>query len=218
MSDRALAGRAGITRWMPPDVDRPMQSVGVRDLPAETVVRPPTAAEIEQWQAEARQVGRQQGYDEGLAAGRAAGEQEVRRQAETLQRVVTGLATPLHDFEADAERELAELALIIARQIIRRELRTDPGEVIGLVREAMALLPSAARDVKIHLHPDDKPLVRDNLNLGDGDSRIELLDDPTISRGGCRIDAEPTRIDATLESRLNQLSAAILGGERENDE
>ena len=47
-------------------------------------VRPPTAAQIEQWQAEARESGHRQGYQEGLAEGRRAGEQQVREAAEHL--------------------------------------------------------------------------------------------------------------------------------------
>ena len=191
---------------------------GVAAPVAEPQVRPPTAAQIEQWQAEARESGHRQGYEEGLAAGRRAGEQEMRQASERLAAVVAALAAPLRGFDEQAERELSELAFAVARQIIRRELRTDPGEIIGLVREAMALLPSSARRVDIRLHPDDLVLVRDNLNLVDQESTLRLLEDPSVSRGGCFIDAEPTRIDASLETRISQLSTAILGGERDQDQ
>ena len=53
----------------------------------------------------------------------------------------------------EVERELLTLAMALARQIVRRELKTDPTQIIGIIREAIAALPVAAREVRVHLHP-----------------------------------------------------------------
>ena len=50
--------------------------------------------------------------------------------------------------------------MALARQIVRRELKTDPTQIIGIIREAIAALPVAARDVRVHLHPEDAAVVR----------------------------------------------------------
>jgi hypothetical protein len=41
-----------------------------------------------------------------------------------------------------------------------------------------------------------------------------LLEDPLMSRGGCRVEAEASRIDARLETRVAAAMVAILGDER----
>ncbi|RMG30702.1 MAG: flagellar assembly protein FliH, partial [Gammaproteobacteria bacterium] len=45
----------------------------------------------------------------------------------------------------------------------------------------------------------------------------KLVEDPTLSRGGCRVETESSRIDATVEQRLHAVLARFLGGERQGD-
>ena len=66
-----------------------------------------------------------------------------------------------------------QLAVTIARQLVRRELRIDPAQVIAIIRETVALLPAAARDVRVHLHPEDAAVVREKLATPDGRSRLD---------------------------------------------
>ncbi len=73
------------------------------------------------------------------------------------------LAKPFDELDAEVERELLTLAMALARQIVRRELKTDPTQIIGIIREAIAALPVAARDVRVHLHPEDAAVVQQHL-------------------------------------------------------
>jgi flagellar assembly protein FliH len=101
--------------------------------------------------------------------------------------------------------------------LVRRELQTDPGQVIGVVREALAALPLAARNVRLAVHPEDAVMIRDGLSLHEGNHDIRIVEDPVQSRGGCRILTENSQIDATVESRLNAVIANVLGGQRSSD-
>ena len=53
--------------------------------------------------------------------------------------------------------------MALARQIVRRELKTDPTQIIGIIREAIGALPVAARDVRVHLHPEDAAVCASTL-------------------------------------------------------
>jgi flagellar assembly protein FliH len=99
--------------------------------------------------------------------------------------------------------------------VVRRELRTEPGHVIGAIREAVALLPSAARDVRVMLHPDDAVLVRERLGDGSAGRAWALVEDPMMGRGGCRVVAESSTVDARLETRVGAVIAHVLGDERD---
>ena len=110
------------------------------------------------------------------------------------------------------------LAIAVAGQLIRRELKQDPGEIVAVVREAIAALPSNSRRVQIALHPEDAQLVRERLALAESDQRAwGVAEDPTLTRGGCRVTTEHSRIDASVEKRLAAVIARMMGGEREND-
>ncbi|NNE64717.1 MAG: flagellar assembly protein FliH, partial [Gammaproteobacteria bacterium] len=51
----------------------------------------------------------------------------------------------------------------------------------------------------------------------DEEQSWKLVEDPIITRGGCEIKTETSVINATLENRLSELAAAVLGGERARD-
>ena len=85
------------------------------------------------------------------------------------------------------ERELADPGHGLARQIVRRELKTDPTQIIGIIREAIAALPVAAREVRVHLHPEDAAVVRENLAPTESERAWMIVEDPVMARGGCQV-------------------------------
>ncbi len=171
----------------------------------------PTAQDVEQWRKQAEE----EGYQQGLI--------RARQEAEDLQRRLLQLIEffehPLQSLNEDIEHQLSQLAVTLAQQLVRRELKIDPGEIIGLIRDSVKLLPGNTRNISILLHPEDARLVRAALSLDSNDEEHtwKLVEDPMITRGGCEISAPPSNINATLENRLSELAAAVLGGDREQD-
>jgi flagellar assembly protein FliH len=160
---------------------------------------------------------RQEGFKQGLQEGRAAGEQQIKDQLAQLSALFQALQAPFAELDETVEAQLVELSLIVARQLIRRELKTEPEQVIAVVREAMAALPVTSQDLKLILHPDDIEMVRDALSMHEESQNINIVSDPIQTRGGCRILTESSQIDATVESRINAIIANVLGGERRAD-
>ncbi len=178
----------------------------------------PTAEEIERWRAEAQQEGYEQGYREGLAKGEAEARQHLDEQAAQLRALFDFFESPLQQLNEEVEKQLNLLAVTLAQQLVRREIRAEPGEIIGLIREAIKLLPANSRHIRITLHPEDAELLRTTLSLDKGDDPAwQLIEDPMITRGGCEIQSEQSVINLTLENRLQALAASVLGGEREED-
>jgi len=175
--------------------------------------RPVTARQLEEVQKQARL----EGFQQGLQEGREKGREELLKHARYLEQILKTLDKPLEDLDDSIEQQLAQLAMLVARQLVRRELKTDPGQVIGAVREALAVLPVAARDVQLALHPEDAAIVREALSLPEGEQAIRIVEDPVQSRGGCRVVTRTSQIDATIETRLNSAIADILGGQRHSD-
>ncbi|MDD2760058.1 MAG: FliH/SctL family protein [Methylomonas sp.] len=44
-----------------------------------------------------------------------------------------------------------------------------------------------------------------------------MQDNPLITRGGCTVETEVSTVDATLEKRLSEVIALMLGDERQQD-
>ena len=201
-----------VTRWTLPIVAHSEELNSECDMPAL-----PTAEEIAVWEEEGRQKGYEEGYKSGLQAGRDAGEAEIRNIIEQISSLIDSLDQPFRQLDEQVENELMLIIVTLAQQLVRREIRHEPGEIIGVIRESMALLPANDRSVRVNLHPDDAALIRETLASSDNDRNWTLVEDPLITRGGCRIGTEVSKIDVTLEARLASLAATMLGGEREGD-
>jgi flagellar assembly protein FliH len=154
-------------------------------------------------------------FEQGLAEGREAGRAEVRAQVDRLAGMFYDLARPFEVLDAEVERELLTLAMALARQIVRRELKTDPTQIIGIIREAIAVLPVSAREVRVHLHPEDAAVVREHLAPTESERAWAIVEDPVMARGGCQITSATSRIDARLESRVGAILSELLGNERQ---
>ena len=201
MSESAAAN---ILAWTVPQVEGPV--VGQRRI-----------ADLNLLEREAWEQGFAAGRDDGRAA--ALKEQQglteaLRARVQRLEDLLNLLSRPLAELDESVLRQLATLAGAIARQLVRRELRVQPEQIIAVIRETVALLPAAARDVRVHLHPEDAALVRERLVEPATSRAWTLIEDPVITRGGCRISGENSSIDAQDETRLGAAIAAVLGDER----
>ncbi len=172
-----------------------------------------TAKEIERLQKQAYDEAFQQGYQAGLSKG----EQVMRDKAQTLERVLGALSRPLQAVDEEIERELAELCIAMMKQLLRRELSIDPGQVVAVVKEALNALPMSAQKIQVRLHPDDVKLVSGALSLSDDDQGWQLVEDPVVSRGGCKVVTENSQVHSTVESRVARVITQVFGGQRESD-
>ncbi len=215
LSDDAPISRrenSAYERWELPDI-------GEGAKHASEAAELPTAAEIESIQKQAYSEGHESGYRDGHAQGLEQGATEIRQQAERFAELVQMLDMPFEELDEQVVEQTAQLAIAVARQIIRRELHTDPDQVVAVVRDALKALPVVSRKIRVFLHPDDAVLVREVLSLHDEDDSQtwRIIEDPLLSRGGCKINSENSTIDATVEMRLQRVITGIMGGERVRD-
>lgn len=174
-----------------------------------------TAAQIEEIQRQA--------YDEAFALGRQEGmekgQAEMQARIRRLESIIDLLESPLRELDEQLVDEMNRMVLIIARHVIRREIRADPAQVMGVIRQAAEVLPVGARSVRLYLHPEDATLVKELTHRSEEDAGSwKILDDPAMMRGGCRVETESSRIDASIEKRLAMIATELLGGAREGDD
>lgn len=158
-----------------------------------------------------------EGYERGLSEGRAQAQEELRQRLGEIEGLLDHLVRPLEDLDDELESQLVEMTVAMAKQLIRRELRTQPDEIIAVVREALAVLPAASRCLRVRLHPEDAVLVREVLQHGDSHSGWSIEEDPLLERGGCVVQGEHSEVDARLDKRIGAVVHAVWGGSRDAD-
>lgn len=197
-------------RWDAPGVADDLGLSGHRgDL------RPPTAQELEAL----RQAAHLEGFTAGRSEGLRQGGEEARAQIELLRSLIDSLARPLAHVDARVEEELVALAITLVHQLVRRELRTEPGVIVAAVREAISVLPLAAREIAVKVHPEDAALLREVYpeHAGEEGPGWRLVESPAITRGGCVVVTSTSEVDATVERRLAAAIHHVFGGDRPAD-
>ena len=197
-----------------PDIHRwELPHVGILHAAARAAnaVPQPTVRELEALERQARE----EGYAAGRAEGLMAAQQQLREQMARLDAVYNAAAFPLQALDQQTEQELARLAMLVARRVIAHELQLSPGLILQAVRQAVAALPAATRELRVHLHPDDLALLRE---ASAAESHWQLLADPQLARGDCRLESERSRLDARVDTRLAAVIDGVLGEDSFDDE
>lgn len=113
---------------------------------------------------------------------------------------------------ADAEREVARVALAAAERLVGEALTIAPERIASIVGDGLARA-RRARDVTVRVHPDDAPHVeslRATIAARAGrPASFSVRVDAEITRGGCLIETDLGTIDARLETKLEALARAL---------
>jgi len=163
-----------------------------------------------------RQQVRDQAYQEGHAAGMATARAEVDALRDAVKVTLDALSRPFEDLEHEVEEQLLALVQAVSRQLVRRELKSEPGEVVGLIRAALDALPTSSREVAVRLHPDDAKLVGELLRTDSATTPWTIQADPMLERGSCEVVSESSQVDGRLETRLGRVIAGLVGDQRED--
>lgn len=157
----------------------------------------------------------------GRAAGMAAAQKDIAARTAALEErsracaaMLEALSRPLAQLDDQVHEQIATLAVRIARAVVRRELRIDPAQIIGIVRATVALLPASTQGLRVVLNPEDASLVRERLPAAGPEAAWSIIEDPTLARGDCRVHTDFARLDARVETRLNEALTALVGEER----
>jgi flagellar biosynthesis/type III secretory pathway protein FliH len=159
----------------------------------------------------------QEGYQKGLEDGLRQAEQgKTFQAANALARAVEQLQAEFSPAAEQTRRaEILELSLAIARRVVMVEMKTNPGAIGEIVSTLLA--ESEGRKVfAVRLHPDDlerlkqSPAAVERLEK----AKIALQSSPEIKPGGVVLETGFGKLDARLETRLDEMTAALLGSQK----
>jgi flagellar assembly protein FliH len=115
------------------------------------------------------------------------------------------------ELERVARDRIVELALAIAGRIVGESVAADPGLLDRIYERALARIGELA-PVSIRVHPDDR--TRSAIDTLAATRGVDVVDDPSVGRAGCRVEACGVEVDATLEAALAVLRDEMTGRAR----
>jgi flagellar assembly protein FliH len=149
------------------------------------------------------QSAREAAYQEGVQSGREQARKEIEPTVERMAKVLADLAGLRMRLRRDAEADLVQLALSIARRILRRELSVDPDAIAALVKSAMEKMQSREL-ARVRVHPEQEGALRRSLEkLGAGS--LEILADNSLRSGDLIFETRRGDLDASIETQLSEI-------------
>jgi flagellar assembly protein FliH len=180
-------------------------------LPPELI--PPTEEELAAIRANAHadgeaigfEAGSNAGYIDGLEKGRAEAAEELAH----LQTISATFARALATADEVIANDVLDLALHLARGMLRVALPIKPELMLPIVRDAIAYLPVVQQPAVLMLNPLDVDLVRGAMGDDIDKGGWRVIEDASIERGGCKVDTASNQIDAQVEARWQRLNDAL---------
>ncbi len=157
---------------------------------------------------------RREAYQKGLEDGlRQAEQSKILQAANALARAVEQVQAEFSPAAEQTRRaEILELSLAIARRVVMAEMKMNPGAVGEMVNALLA--EAEGRKVfAVRLHPDDLERLKQSPGAVERleKAKIALHASPEIKPGGVVLETGFGKLDARLETRLDEMTAALLG-------
>jgi flagellar assembly protein FliH len=114
--------------------------------------------------------------------------------------MLRGLKKLKTEYRNAQRKEVVDLVGKIARQVIRAELALQPVQMLALVDEALSAMPPTRDEVEVLLNPEELRRIQE-LDPKRA-KKWNLLADPGLEPGECRVKAGDHEVDAGCLGRL----------------
>jgi flagellar biosynthesis/type III secretory pathway protein FliH len=155
----------------------------------------------------------QRGFKEGEAAGLERALRELNPTRQAAEQAASQLTVLWEELTGRTEENVMALALVVARRILERELKSSPEMVAKLVEKALTHFPLDQK-IKVRLNPADLAFLS-----GEGQSgppvetsgrEVRWIPDGTVSRGGCLVEGPEHVVDGRLDTALERIYRTVF--------
>lgn len=165
-------------------------------------------ARVEQLEKEAYD----KGFQKGEAEGRVVGEEALSGKINQASQLIVALKAERQRICSLYEKDILALVIAMVEHLVNHEVSVNHLVIEKCLHKALGFVVDNSQ-VVAHLHPDDflrikDAVVEDPLFL-DNAERVELMEDPATSQGGCLLETTFGEIDTTLENCKEKLFKAV---------
>lgn len=167
---------------------------------------PALVAQAAERELRAREMGRQQGELEA----RAKFEESLARERSAVAKALTDFAGERAGYYQKIEEQAVQLALSIARKVVRREAQVDPLLLMGMVRVALERIEGAT-GVVLAVHPQQAADWRCYLaSCMEPGSLPEVMEDPAMAIERCQLRTSMGTAEMGLEVQLKEIEQGLM--------
>ncbi len=173
------------------------------------------AAIIDAARAEADNI-RESAHQEGLASGEKVGREgvaaEFAKAIDAIKAVLANLQEKCLQVDQHIDGDIYELIKTMVDRLVNHEVSVNPKVIQATLAKALDFVVENCT-VKVSLHPNDFSRLKDaglaDPHLLEGRNRIQLMEDPSVDEGGCRLATNFGEVDASLNNRRQLLYQVV---------
>lgn len=144
---------------------------------------------------------------EGVEAGRQQGHAEVVPVLERMKASIAEMVGMRQQLRGQAEKDVVQLALLIGRRVLHRELAIDPNALTALARTALERL-SRAETCRIVVHPQFADAIAAALPAGQP-GRLRIEADASCAPGTLVFHSNDGVVDASIDAQLEEINRGL---------
>ena len=152
------------------------------------------------------------GYDEGFEKSFADGNNDLTKLNEKLKKILAETINKRNEIIDTAEAQLIEVAILIAKRVVKMLTEKDKGIVIRNIQEALRRIKGRTK-ITIRVNIDDLEISARHKDefyqMLDKIEGVTVLEEPNVDVGGCMIETDFGDIDARINTQLNEIETAI---------
>ncbi|MGM0600533.1 MAG: FliH/SctL family protein [Candidatus Rifleibacteriota bacterium] len=157
------------------------------------------------------------GEDKGIAAGEEQGLHEARLDWQNLMKesemLINELQTSRMGLLKSSEEEMLRLVIAFAKSVIKVEPHAQPDIVLKNIDRAINKVADVDKIV-MRINMRDKAMCQAHkdefMSRLSSVTELKIIEDPTLTPGGIKIETGVGTIDATIESQANELEKALI--------
>jgi len=162
---------------------------------------------LDEGRADGYDAGHAEGVERGIEEGRLQALAELEKMAKPVEAMLRSLKKMKTEFRNAQRKEVVDLVGKIARQVIRAELALQPVQMLNLVDEALAAMPPTRDDVEVFMNPEELKRIQE-LDPKRA-KKWNLMADPALEPGECRVRAGDHEVDAGCQGRLTACMSQV---------
>jgi flagellar assembly protein FliH len=173
--------------------------------------------EVESWRDKAYKEGFAIGEEKGISRGEEQGLHEARLDWQNLMKesemLINELQTSRIGILKASEEEMLRLVIAFARSVIKVEPMAQPEIILKNLDHAINKIADVDKIV-MRINMKDKAMCQAHkeafmAKLGSV-AELKIIEDPTLTPGGIKIETGVGTIDATIESQAGELEKALI--------
>ena len=212
LSDSIAKGKlSAYQRWEMTSFEEP--AAAAKTAAPAAKLAPTTLKELEQFKLAAQKEGFAKGFEEGHETGLKTGGQEsqqaMQQELSAFLAISTQFNSSLQQAEHLVAQDILDLALDLAKAMLKSALNVNPQLIIPIVEQAITSLPSVQQPAQLFLNAKDAALVKAKIGEELSKTGWIVVIDAGMKAGDCRIETMRNQINANMHTRWRQLSEAL---------